>query len=217
MTNLLVNPAPALHARAKVDLLGIDTELPPGYLCFDRILMLDIDGVLHPEGGDQGMLFCFMPEFCELLREVDPCGEMPIVITSTWRLTETIANIRAHFPGDIGRQILGVTSEIMPGARMAWEMHGGPASSPAGMRQQEVQAWMDTYAPAGQWLALDDRASLFEDDCPFLFHVPGLHHNEGGGISSLVAADLRDRLKEFLDFDQKITRSIPADNVSCSQ
>ena len=71
--------------------------------------------------------------------------------------------------------------------------------SQGGRRQREVMAWMSEFSPAGKWLAVDDRPSYFQEYCPNLFKVPGLHPNEGVGINSNVADDFKIFLKEFLE------------------
>jgi len=187
-------------SRATVSLLGFDPDLPPGRLNFDRVLFLDFDGVLHPDAGDDDMYFCFMSNFCDVLRAVDPKGEIPIVVSSDWKLTQTVKKLRSHFPDDIGRQIVGVTSDLLnenDSSADPWVMAGGLPSK-IGSREREVLAWMRDFAPAGEWLAIDDRPSYFGDDCPHLFTVPGLYEDEGGGINGMVADDLRARMQAFL-------------------
>lgn len=187
-------------SRATVALVEFDPHLPPGQLSFDHVIFLDFDGVLHGDGSDRDAWFCFVPDFCAVMRAVDPRAEVPIVISSMWRFDESIAKLRAHFPGDIARQIVGVTLDLSgQGAWEApqpWSMHGGHTR--VGTRQRECVAWMQAHAPAGQWLAIDDRASYFVEGCPNLFKVPGRFENEGEGLNSSVAKALMLRLQAFL-------------------
>jgi len=181
--------------RSTVALIGVDPLLPPGRLNLDRVLFLDFDGVLHPDGCERQALFSHMPVFCEVLQAADPRREVPIVVSSMWRYDCSIAQLRALFPADMAHQIVGVTPDLMdqPGP---WGMEGGGARS--GSRQREVIAWMRTHSPAGQWLAIDDRASYFAQDCPDLFLVPGALECTAGGITPAVADELLTRLREFL-------------------
>lgn len=192
------SPSGEYSSRATVRLVGFDPDLPSGFLRLDRVLFLDFDGVLHPDDADLDQVFCFLPDFCEVLRSVDPAGEIPIVITSMWRFDSTLAQLRSHFPVDVARQIVGVTADLMDRSEDsgAWAPAGG--ASKTGSRQREVLHWMRRYAPAGQWLAIDDRSSYFALDCPNLFVVPGQHADEGGGITAAVAPSLRQRLQDFL-------------------
>lgn len=190
----------------KTPLWAIDPNLPPGALNFERILFLDFDGVLHPEGCGMEMNFCFMTNFCDVLREVDPQGEMPIVVSSMWRFDTSIEKLRDNFPDDIGRQIIGVTPDLPAPPAIGWERSGATPSS-RGQRQKEIQAWMRENSPCGEWLAIDDRPSWFEDDCPHLFAVPGLYDETGGGISIVIAIDLQERLQKFLEGASPVAKS----------
>lgn len=189
-------PGSEFASRATVRLVGFDPNQPAGFLSLDRILFLDFDGVLHPDDAHRDGMFCFMPDFCEVIRSVDPAGEMPIVITSMWRFDSTLAQLRSHFPQDVARQIVGVTQDLIdqPGDSGGW----GGAGVKTGARQREVLHWMRQFAPAGQWLAIDDRSNYFAPDCPNLFAVPGKYANEGGGITAEVAKNLRQRMQTFL-------------------
>lgn len=192
----LDRPAPPI-SHAKQVLHAIDPDLPPGYLNLEKILFLDFDGVLHPEGCDSDMHFCFMSNFCETVRAVDPDGELPIVVSSMWRFDDDIAALRANFPVDIGRQIIGVTPDLPKRQEIGWERKGA-APSRLGQRQREIEAWMLQNSPCGEWLAIDDRPSWFDLTCPNLFVVPGLYDENGGGINLSLAIDLEERLRAFL-------------------
>lgn len=186
--------------NAMVPLIGFDPDLPPGYLNMDRILFLDFDGVLHPDSADKDMYFCRMNVFCDVLRKVDPQGEMPIVVSSMWRFLDRLPSLRSHFPDDVARCIVGVTPDLFDhkdSGSGGWGMAGSVnGDSNYGSREREILAWMDKFSPAGQWLAIDDRASYFSMTCQSLFLVPGLYDSEGG-ISSTVADHLLQRLNEF--------------------
>jgi hypothetical protein len=200
-----------------VPLIGFDPDLPQGYLNMDRILFLDFDGVLHPDAADTDMYFCYMTEFCDVLRQVDPNGEMPIVVSSMWRFTDRIPCLRSHFPDDVARRIVGVTPDLFDsddernsGSR-GWGMAGSAkGDSNYGSREREILAWMDKFAPAGQWLAIDDRAKYFSVQCQNLFWVPGIYEDEGCGINSIVADRLLQRLNEFIQGNNLPLNSHPS-------
>ncbi len=180
-----------------------------------RILFLDFDGVLHPLHEARANPFSYMDNFCRVLREADPHGTMPIVISSTWRILHTLDELRAFFPPDIGARIVDVTPFLLP---------VNPALR--GSRQREIVDWMAAHAPESAWLALDDIALYFDIDCPHLFVIDedfaqsqiavegdfalmdeieererlmDLWQSHGLGINLRVAEHLRRRLKEFLD------------------
>lgn len=163
-------------------------------ISFDVCLFLDFDGVLHPECCDEKTLFCFVPQFCEALRAVDPDGTIPIIISSMWRFDSSIATMRSHFPVDIARQIIGVTPDLsIP------EGGGIGICVQAGMtRERECKTWMRQHAPGGEWLAIDDRASYFSNNCANLFLVPGKFQDEGYGLNDSVAVEFEDRLRTLV-------------------
>jgi hypothetical protein len=179
-----------------------------------RILFLDFDGVLHPQHESGVCPFGYMDNFCQLMRDTDPAGRVEIVISSTWRLQETLEELRAHFPPDVAARIIGVTPHLPP-----------PPHARRGSRQREIESWMAQHAPDGAWLAVDDIALYFDIDCPHLFLVdedipPGqtattgafsimaeieererltaLWQSRGLGINLRVARGLRSRLQTFL-------------------
>lgn len=200
-------------------LIGLDEQLPPGKrLLLDHVLFLDFDGVLHPEGCGPDMEFCFMPQFGQVMQHVDPSGEVPIVISSMWRFNEPLDKLREFFPDRLRHQIVGVTPEIhrpLESIGTAWDrdstLHAKPAGWERGQRQREIEAWMQTYSPAGKWLALDDRAHWFDESCPQLFLLPDVYEHGGGGISNVQAVKLQRRLREFI---QRAPQLLPAESPS---
>ena len=177
------------------------------------ILFLDFDGVLHPPHEATVCPFSYLDIFCKVLREVDPAGALRIVVSSTWRLLESLDELRAHFPPDIAARIIDITPFLLPVNPQL-----------AGSRQREIEAWMAEHAPAGTWLAVDDIALYFETDCPHLFLVDddfppeqteaaedfslmaeieererllALWQSRGLGINLRVAEKLRARMEKF--------------------
>ncbi len=187
----------------RVSLVQFDPDLPPGALNFDHVLFIDFDGVFHPEGTPPCDEFQFVPGFCEVLRQFDPDGLIPIVVRSMWRFSTTIEQLRSHFPDHVGRQIVGVTPDLTPAkpvhainAINAWG--DGTLAPIRGQRQRECERWMGDHAPAGSWLAIDDRDNLFESGCANLFLVPDVYVEDGGGLTDQQCKKLGWRMSKFL-------------------
>jgi len=123
------------------------------------------------------------------------------VISSAWRHTQRLDDIKRNFPMDVSLQIVGVTPDLLE-TNVTWmasdaRLDGATVSTHK--RQGEITAWMGRNAPWGLWSALDDRAGGFEGHCQQLFLVPATTKDGGGpGITASVAIDLRMRLDEFL-------------------
>ncbi|MGJ7535997.1 MULTISPECIES: HAD domain-containing protein [unclassified Variovorax] len=115
------------------------------------LLFLDVDGVLHPVGADYSFssrFFSHLPLLEELLREFE-C--VAVVISSDWRLAESIEQLQRYFSADIRHRIIGATPQIDPNAAV----HN--------RRQLEIQAWLEGNGRSdAEWAALDDWASHFE-------------------------------------------------------
>ena len=187
-------------------LVLFDPDLPAGVLNLDRVLFLDFDGVLHPEGCGASMEFMYSENFCEVMAQVDPAGEVPIVISSMWRFDEDLKRLRSHLEPRLGRQVVGVTPDRCPkedGQSGGWGTHAVSGVT-HGIRQDEIETWMQLHAPGAQWLAIDDRADAFAVRCPHLFLVPGIYEDDGGGIDAVQALRLKARLREFLGLNEAV-------------
>lgn len=146
------------------------------------VLFLDIDGVLHPEGVGADLEFYHLDNFQTVLRQFPA---VRVVVSSTWRLSMSLEVLRHHFAVDIQDRIVGVTSDLR-------SIH-----PPLGLRQRECESWIERNCPGSSWLAVDDRKSYFDDDCPFLFLIP--HVYDGGvGLDAEQAELLRQRLSTVL-------------------
>lgn len=110
----------------------------------ERILFLDLDGVLHPDPPHSAApLMCRAPLLQDWLALN---SQVSVVISSTWRLKRTLPQLQLLFP-EWGDRIVGVTPEI-------------PQENY--QRQHECESWMRDHAqPWTPWLALDDRAWNF--------------------------------------------------------
>lgn len=115
------------------------------------LLFLDVDGVLHPVGTDYSFssrFFSHLPLLEELLREF---GSIDVVISSDWRLAESIEQLQRYFSADIRPRIIGATPQIDPGVAVHHR------------RQMEIQAWLDGNGRRdAEWVALDDWPGSFE-------------------------------------------------------
>jgi len=115
------------------------------------LLFLDVDGVLHPVGVDYSFssrFFSHLPRLEALLREFN---SVDVVISSDWRLAESIEQLQRHFSTDIQLRIIGATPQI------------GPSAAVPHRRQLEIQAWLDGNGRSdAEWVALDDWSSNFE-------------------------------------------------------
>lgn len=116
-----------------------------------NLLFLDIDGVLHPVGVDYSFssrFFSHLPRLEALLREFD---SVDVVISSDWRLAESIEQLQFYFSTDIQHRIIGATPQIDPHIVVHHR------------RQLEIQAWLDGNGRSdAEWVALDDWPSSFE-------------------------------------------------------
>ncbi|MDP9993999.1 hypothetical protein J2W28_004300 [Variovorax boronicumulans] len=115
------------------------------------LLFLDIDGVLHPVGMDYSFssrFFSHLPGLEALLREFE---SVDVIISSDWRLAESIEQLQRYFSADTRHRIIGATPQIDPNATV---LH---------RRQLEIQAWLDGNGRNdAEWVALDDWPSSFE-------------------------------------------------------
>jgi hypothetical protein len=102
-----------------------------------------------------------MDNFCTAIRRSDPQEKVEIVISSTWRNTESIEQLRAHFPQDVARRIVGVTPSLAD--------YETPVD---GLREKEILEWLKGVTSSHRWLAIDDRANYFSKNCQNVFIVP---------------------------------------------
>lgn len=119
------------------------------------ILFLDFDGVTHPEPYDQESAFQQLPFIEAVVRDL---VEVEIVVSSSWRESHSLDELREFFALDIQHRVVGVTPDI-------WD----PERPQSFLRECECMAWLAANRPAGtRWLAIDDRPSWFQPNCPNL-------------------------------------------------
>lgn len=117
-----------------------------------KIIFLDFDGVLHPDGV---ALFSLLPLFESYLAKMP---EAEVVVSSTWREDHTLEELRQFFSPAFRCRISGVTPSLDRGYDL-------------GGRQMEIRSYLTTESLDGNdcnWVALDDNALFFENSCPNL-------------------------------------------------
>ena len=141
------------------------------------VLFLDFDGVLHPfsptnrEGAKD---FGLLPQLEGVLREYP---HVEVVITSTRRLTTLLVGLRRAFSADIAKRVIGVTPS-MPFLNLS-----------IGQRQVEIEAWLRGKGRETEpWVALDDRADLFQPDAPLILCCNGITDTEIGQLSAQLSS-----------------------------
>ncbi|HEY8100348.1 MAG TPA: HAD domain-containing protein [Burkholderiaceae bacterium] len=146
------------------------------------ILFLDFDGVLHPEPSYQSeRLFCHLQKLESILRDFP---NVEIVITSSWRDTRTLMELRTLFSQDIGKRIVGVT----PDWRDYPDLFDVIGNYP---RHIEIEAWRrESGRLWDDWIAIDDRAYWFR---PFLKNL--VRCDPTTGMTDEIEFELRRRLR----------------------
>jgi len=113
------------------------------------ILFLDFDGVLHPMNRATGV-FSLLPHFEQVMRDYPG---VDIVVSSTWRETYSIEELRSVFSEDFRSRLVDVT----PIVTSAGKPH---------VREIEILSWLrETGREYEAWLAVDDSEWLFSPKC----------------------------------------------------
>ncbi len=129
------------------------------------ILFLDFDGVLHPfPMGSSDRHFSATAPLWRILNDIP---EIKVVVTSTWRerysFPELIALLAAHGGEPFRDRFLDVTP-IME----------NDVDYVPGIRQREVEAWLESNMPAHtSYIILDDIEEYFDASCRNLYLVDG--------------------------------------------
>lgn len=122
------------------------------------VVFLDIDGVLHTDPCP----LQYEMENLHLVEEVllEYRQHIEIVISSAWRLTHTLAELRTHFSADLQPLVIGITPSIKYPSPL-WLGQKAPQWE----REWEIETWLQENHRDGPWLAIDDRPSLFREIC----------------------------------------------------
>ncbi len=148
------------------------------------ILFLDFDGVLHREHCHESKHFCCLPILEDALRRVPECK---LVITSTWRLKNSLAALQSRFSQDIATRIAGVTPTFSNLKRVPDTLVNYP-------REAECHAWrLASGVLHLPWLAVDDRSWNYRPFCNSLLLVDG-----SSGLTSSIGTQLVTRLQALL-------------------
>lgn len=139
------------------------------------ILFLDFDGVLHPDPCfDRSQQFCCLPRLENVLCDFP---HVNVVVSSSWRETRTIDQLRSFFPPSLTYRIIGVTP--------IWRDHQDLADTIRYHREREIETWMRmSTEPWLPWVALDDKPHLFR---PFLPNVIKTNPALGFDINAEIA------------------------------
>ncbi|TXH88682.1 MAG: hypothetical protein E6Q78_09990 [Rhodoferax sp.] len=131
------------------------------------ILFVDFDGVLHPveciDTADPGL---FSQRWCldEVVRSLHPSPRL--VISSAWRRTRRLDELKRFFPSDIEPFIVGKTPEFRE------VMTSVPDHLFSFPREAECWSWLRiNEALAEPWLAIDDQPGQFRPFSPNLYAV----------------------------------------------
>lgn len=134
---------------------------------YSFILFLDFDGVLHPGTSGTMRFAAKLEAFLERFPHV------MVVISSNWRMGESLESLRGWFSPAFASRIIDVTP-IHP-------------DSP-GSRQAEIEAWLAAN-PTKAWRALDDDTTLFQPNCTWLIATnkrDGLTNKELDQLASAI-------------------------------
>ncbi|KZX82438.1 hypothetical protein A3715_34035, partial [Oleiphilus sp. HI0009] len=112
------------------------------------IVCLDIDGVLHK--AENGSLE-YKQNLSKLLNK-----DISIVFSTNWKRTMSYKSLKSLFDEDVADRIVGYTGETL---------------KQESTRYYEIIEWMEKHARNKTWIALDDTASLFPDNCANLFLI----------------------------------------------
>lgn len=144
---------------------------------YSMILFLDFDGVLHPMDRRDGCFSC-LPVLETVLREFNG---VEIVISSSWRVEHSLAQLRSMFSSDFAKYIIDVTPDRA--SRMD--------SIEPYRREREIEDWLRENGREHEpWFALDDCDWMFSPACKRLLLV-----DTKTGFDNRAAATLRRHLQ----------------------
>ena len=130
-----------------------------------KLLFLDFDGVLHPSSPGKEPLFSKASLLSMALYDID----VPIIISSSWRFTHSMKELKEKLPNEIAKKIMDVT---------------GPAVVGKYPRYNEILNYLSTQKNVAEWRALDDSYWEFPSPCPQLIRC---NSNTGMNIREVHA------------------------------
>lgn len=142
------------------------------------LLFLDFDGVLHhwfpraDRTDEQNQYFAYLPRVEAVVRDFPV---LQVVVSSDWRLTRSLDELRAFFSEDIRPRVIGKTPSL-----------GLPEGTPA-PRQREIEAFLREQKLEGTpWIAVDDHADNFEPDAPLILCNDEFAEREEGLLRAAI-------------------------------
>ena len=145
------------------------------------VLFLDFDGVLHPVGVPEGPK-CFS-EMGTFVRLLELLPEVEVVLSTSWRQSHGLEACFEFFPESIRSRIVDANPYRV-------EDRDKPDHLLSFVREAECYYWMERNRSLGTpWLALDDDAFRFSEDCKNLFLTnprTGLVEADFDGIMKLI-------------------------------
>lgn len=123
------------------------------------ILFLDIDGVLHPVTAPDTALLSRLP-LLEAWLGSRP--DVEVVVSSSWRLSHSLEQLKACFSPDLGDRLIGVTDLHW---RHVYEETGEVPLTTQHERELEVRRWLSRNGGTRPWAALDDERGLYGPGC----------------------------------------------------
>lgn len=145
------------------------------------ILFLDFDGVVHPEPCyDASLHFCFLWRIEAVLEDFQ---DLQIVISSTWRESRSLQQLKEIFESKYQHRVIGVTP--------SWKDIPQVLDVVGYQRQAEIEGWLRaSNEPWRPWVAVDDKPYLFK---PFLSSL--VKTNPVTGYDETTDRRLREKLK----------------------
>lgn len=143
-------PAPTGSAFGAAHVGG---RSPAGDGC---VLFLDIDGVMHGVDANDDEQMVRRPLLEQWLRKRP---SVDVVISSSWRNSHTLSQLREFFSPDLQERIIDVTDVYW---RRIYEQTGEVPLTSTHERDREVVRWLEVHRASGRrWAALDDRRGNF--------------------------------------------------------
>lgn len=150
------------------------------------ILFLDYDGVLHPDPCfDPARMFAFAPRLALCLAEFP---EVDIVLSTSWRHEKPLDDLVAPLLPAMQSRVVGITPHF-------GDFRPAPHLTPY-RREAECVQWLVSHGAADrEWVALDDRPSLFTPRCERLIECDSAFGFDARAAGRLQFAFARARRK----------------------